>query len=221
MKCSLLPDDRVPLLREYGLGNLNTGAAWLFCYEKGECLSNEGQKPEYIQFIISGNIKISVSASNGRTVLLCFDGPGDIIGSIELLANTPYTATAQALTDVHCIAVAMQPHLDFFKTDVDFLNYLCTDLSHAFARSSKNAATNILYPLQTRLCSFINGMAQNGVFCENLTETSELLATSYRHLLRCLDGLCAEGILQKRGKAYHILNAAELQTRAEDYYILR
>lgn len=218
MTRSALPARLVPELVRYGLGNLDLSQALFFDYKKGECLSHEGQVPEFIQFIINGTVKVSVNASNGRTMMFCFDGPGDIIGSIELLSGALYTATAHCVTDVQCIAVAMNANMDFFKNDVDFLNYLCTDLSRNFARSSKNAATNVLYPLQTRLCSYISVTAQDSIFRESLTETSELLGTSYRHLLRCLDKLCTDGILEKQGRSYRISDTKKLRRLADDYY---
>lgn len=217
-KCPL-PPEMTAQLTQYGLGAIDPAAPLLFRYKKGECLSIEGQMPEVIQFIISGTVKVSVYASNGRSMMFCFNGPGNIIGSIELLSASAFTATAIAVGEVLCIAVPIAPCWDFFNSDVDFLRYLCSDLSYSFAHSSRNAATNILYPLETRLCSYIGVTAQAGVFNERLTETAELLGTSYRHLLRCLDGLCGRGILSKQPKGYRVTDAAELDRLASDYYV--
>ncbi len=217
-----LPAACRPLLAQYGLADIDPAALWLHLYEKGEYLCHLETEVEYILFILEGRVKVSVSSAAGRTMMFCFDGPGDVIGSIEVMDGLPYSATAQAVTPVACIAAARLPNLEFFRTNVPFLNFLCRNLSEAFARSSKNSATNILYPLETRLCSYVAMTQEGGHFTEKLTETCELLGTSYRHLLRTLDALCTDAVLQKLpGGGYAVKNPAELERRAERYYSLR
>lgn len=221
MKRETLPKSYYHHLAPLGLGNINRTGLMLYRFDKGEYICRAGEEVEYIFYIITGRCKISVTAANGRTVMFCFDIPGDILGSIEALGGYPFTATGQCVMPTECIAVPRAPNTDFFNTDVAFLNHLCHDLSAAFARSSKNAATNILYPLQTRLSSYIVMTQEDGVFSDKLTEVSELLGASYRHLLRTLDKLCADGILEKRRRGYAVLDLEELDRLAEDYYTVR
>jgi len=168
---------------------------------------------------MEGKVKISTTSSGGKTLLICFYQAEGIIGSIEALTDLPATATAQAVTDVVCIAVVIAPNRELLLNSLPFLRYLNTVLSVMFARSSKNNALNILYPLETRLCSYIALTQIDGVFREKLTETGELLGSSYRHLMRTLEALCIKGILEKEGRGgYRIADLPALKTMAEDYY---
>lgn len=213
-----LPEEYRVLLGKYGLAGLDPTGMWLLRYAPGEYLSYEGEQLEYLQIITAGRVKISVSAASGKSLLYCFDTAGDLIGSIELMEQIPCTANAQAVTETSSIAMPMKANLEYFKSNLGFLRYLCTDLSAAFARSSKNSAVNILHPLQTRLCSYIAMTQQGGLFTEKLTETSELLGTSYRHLLRGLEALCRQSVLEKRDVGYQVVDVAALERMAEDYY---
>lgn len=172
-------------------------------------------------YILEGKVKISVASRGGKTLLICFYEAEGIIGSIEALTGKPATATAQAVSDTLCVAVPILSHAGYYHSDPLFLDYLCTTLSVMFARSSRNSAINILHPLQTRLCSYILSMQDNGRFHENLTETSELPGASYRHLLRELARLCSEGILVKERDGYRVARPDRLAELAEDYYTLR
>jgi hypothetical protein len=60
----------------------------------------------------------------------------------------------------------------------------------------------------------------DGYFEESKTVLSEILGTSYRHLLRTLDSLCAKGVLGKEGKGYSILDEDALTSIGEDYYMV-
>ncbi|MCL2035286.1 MAG: cyclic nucleotide-binding domain-containing protein [Oscillospiraceae bacterium] len=204
---------------KYGLADLVAVPPMLFRYKRGEYLCMEGDALHYMLYVVEGKIKVSTTSKNGKTLLVCFYQAEGIIGSIEVLTDYPATATAQAATDVVCMAVAISPNRKLLQNSLPFLRYLNTVLSMMFARSSKNAALNLLYPLKTRVCSYIALAQIDGVFRENLTETSELLGASYRHLVRVLENLCAKGILEKEGRrCYRIADPSKLKAMAEDYY---
>src|SRR5262249_49303270 len=47
--------------------------------------------------IESGKVKLSVSSSNGRTAIVKIAQPGEFLGVIETLVNSPYLATAEVV----------------------------------------------------------------------------------------------------------------------------
>ncbi|MEG2718091.1 MAG: helix-turn-helix domain-containing protein, partial [Clostridia bacterium] len=73
-------------------------------------------------------------------------------------------------------------------------------------------------PLQARLCSYIRIVCANGFFHEKLTELAELLGTSYRHLLRTLDALCAQGVLSREENGFRVMDEEALQRLGGDAY---
>lgn len=75
-------------------------------------------------------------------------------------------------------------------------------------------STTIIDSLENRLASVILKNADENLIKPNLTEWSELLCTSYRHLLRNLKDFCNRGILEKQGKKYLILDLETLKKMA-------
>ena len=78
-------------------------------------------------------------------------------------------------------------------------------------RSSKNSSINLLYPLENRVASYIIsiGVKEDSKyfkFDETLTIISELLGTSYRHLLRTLNKLVDKKILSREKDLYIVLD---------------
>lgn len=219
MRRTPLPPELYHTLAQHGLGSLPPQQAYLHVYEAGEYISREGELLDCVQFIIKGKVKVSVSSPEGRTLLFCFDTPGDIIGSIELFGDQIATANGECIVATEAIGVPIEANLDFFSTDVDFLYYLCCDLSAAFAASSRNAAGNVLYSLETRLSSYIVMMQRDGIFRDKLVDTAELLGASYRHLLRVFHNFCKMGVLGKEGRSYRILQPEQLEAIGEGYYL--
>lgn len=83
-------------------------------YPSGAVLYLEKQDPRGVFVLCAGEVKLSISSSAGKTLILRIAKPGEILGLMAVLANTPYEATAETL---HPCQVA------FIRRD-DFLNLL-------------------------------------------------------------------------------------------------
>jgi CRP/FNR family transcriptional regulator, cyclic AMP receptor protein len=83
-------------------------------YPGGAILYLEKQDPRGVFVLCAGAVKLSISSSAGKTLILRIAKPGEILGLMAVLANTPYEVTAETL---HPCQVA------FIRRD-DFLNLL-------------------------------------------------------------------------------------------------
>lgn len=220
MKSMPVPPQYADKLAQFGLDGPLPAPPFLCCFDKGEYLCREGEELAYIMYVVKGRLKISVTSATGRTLLIRFTQDWGIIGSLEVLSDRVATASNLAITPAEAIAVPLAPNLAYLRQSQPFLLYLATTMSVLFVESSKNNAINMLHPLKPRLCSYIVLTQENGLFTEKLTDTAELLGISYRHLLRALEGLCKEGLLQKQPRGYRVLNLSQLSHLAEDYYLL-
>ena len=79
-------------------------------FKRGEALMHTGQVASDVLILRAGRVKVSATTSNGRTVLLAFRGPGDLVGELAALDDSPRSATIVALEPVDALALA---HADF------------------------------------------------------------------------------------------------------------
>jgi len=80
----------------------------------GAVLFLEKQDPRGVFVLCAGEVKLSISSSAGKTLILRIAKPGEILGLMAVLGNTPYEVTAETL---HSCQVA------FIRRD-DFMNLL-------------------------------------------------------------------------------------------------
>lgn len=66
---------------------------------RGDVIFHEGDVGDRVFLILTGKIKISRAATDGRENLLAVLGPGDLFGELSLFDPGPRTGTASALTD--------------------------------------------------------------------------------------------------------------------------
>jgi CRP/FNR family putative post-exponential-phase nitrogen-starvation transcriptional regulator len=209
------------LLLKYGLPSADHGDVVRLLYEPGEYVLLEGGPIDYLYFVVSGKAKVLQVVSNGRQLVLCYFVSNGVMGDVELMAGRHEAfSTVQAVSRLTCIGIPLSRYASTLKSNIVFINNMGKELSDKVMRSGFNGTIKILLPLEAKLCAYILQTADGGVFREKKTELAELLGTSYRHLLRCLDKLCTDGVLQKKPSGYQIANLQALNNRAGDLYVL-
>jgi CRP-like cAMP-binding protein len=215
MQKQKLPQAYAVRLEEYGLGDLDLSGAVLLKLDRGEWLLNEGHPIDYLYFLLSGKAAVSSSAENGRCLLLCYYISEGIIGDIEMMTGRRNAISSmQAITPLTCIGLPLERYAPELLNNLPFVLRAAAGIAEKLNDSVKNCTATILQPFEQRLCVYILQSAHDGCFHETLTNVADQLGSSYRHLLRCLQRLCGEGLLEKRKSGYYLLNREALEERA-------
>ncbi|MEN1936609.1 transcriptional regulator YeiL [Paenibacillus sp. 102] len=197
----------------------------LLLFKKNEHICKENEDIHYLYFFVEGKAKAYNTLSNGKSVLLCFYDSLQVLGDVELIHSQKTASNVQVMADSYCIGIPLEKVRERLLQDATFLRYICGSLSQKLNRLSKNSTINLLYPLENRLASYILATGerltyneQKIIFNGNLTETSELLGTSYRHLLRTLNTLCDKSIIRKNKGYFEVINLDFLKELGADVY---
>jgi len=197
----------------------------LFKFDRGEYLYSDGDYLNYFMFYVEGKAKVFSRLSNGKSLLLSFYQPLEILGDIELFNDEHVTVNVKTITESYCVGIHIDYVRQYLTEDNKFLRFLCQGLGNKLNRCSNNSAINLLYPLENRLASYIVAIdtkdfseSNNLTFYDSLTEISELLGTSYRHLHRTVNNFVDKGILEKSKSGYIIIDKKPLDKMANDLY---
>lgn len=189
----------------------------LFCFGKGEIIFHKGIDLKYMYFLVKGKIKIYMLQDNGKLLLIRLNQPLNIFGDIELLTDYQPQCHVESLDESICIGIEMSKLRETACNDVKFLQFIVKNLSSKLYTLSNSATINVLYPLESRLASFILSICNDSssnereVTIPKLTEIATLLGTSYRHLNRTFSQLIHKGIIQKKKGIIIIENLEELE----------
>lgn len=210
------PEERKQLAR-YGVP---AGEIVSLCYreyEAGEWICHDGADAQDLFFLLQGRAKVFIPADTGENLILClYDGAG-VIDDMELfLEEGIYHVSCRAIGRVAGLSFPLAENRAALLASNQFLAKTCLSFAGSLRRS-RNHFSNILYPLEDRVCSYIAVTEKAGKWRENLSQTAELLGVSYRHLARTLQGLCGQGILRKEGRTYWIADRAALDGRAREF----
>lgn len=173
-------------------------------YKRDEWIIQEGQRPDFLFYVMEGKAKIYVTHQNGKVSLINFINAHDYIGEMELLNEVYYTKGIQASSKTICFALPFHSCRSKILDDAKFLRELTKFLSIKATNMAAKYSQSLAFPLENRLADFILQTADEEVYKEKHVTVCDFLGVSYRHLLHMLAQFCDKGYLQKEGRHYRI-----------------
>ncbi|MCK5731510.1 MAG: Crp/Fnr family transcriptional regulator [Tenericutes bacterium] len=182
-------------------------------YNKGDFIVHEGDQLESMIFILSGKVKIYQNYENGKTLLLQIMEGLTFIGDIEYFLERPAECSVEALNTVKAIKLNFSYIHKKLRHNILFLDHMLIQISRKILDTNKYASLNLMYPLDTRLASYILSI-KDDLFdtgkLTSITDVANQLGTSYRHLERRLKKLEDGSIIERNNKTIKILNNEKL-----------
>jgi CRP/FNR family cyclic AMP-dependent transcriptional regulator len=63
---------------------------------RGSAVVREGDRTDFVYFVLTGNLKVMVSDEDGREVILTILGQGEMFGEMGVLDDSPRSASVVA-----------------------------------------------------------------------------------------------------------------------------
>jgi len=196
-----------------------SGCFELFQYDKDEFIIHEGQINDYLFFVLNGTVKCFSYTISGKVQFITYLHHAQSIGLAGSIWRKPAISNIQATEPCDCLALSLVRYRDELMNDNKFLCYLCFQLGDILQNSNRRMQVIQCTSAESKLASVIlSSVSDDGTCHLNLSSTAEVVGTTYRHILRMLSRLCANGILEKQGKDYIIKDAVYLSMCSEESY---
>lgn len=101
-------------------------------YPKRAILFMEGQMPRGIFVLCEGQVKLSLSARDGKTLILKIVEPGEVLGLSATISGKPYELTAETITPCQVNFVKREDLLCFLKENSDACFRVAEQLSDKY-----------------------------------------------------------------------------------------
>ncbi len=195
-------------------------------FNRGEYLARSGEPLDHFMFFVRGRAKIYTVMENGKSYLLSFYEPMQVIGDVELM-NDPKMGCnchVEALIECDCLAIPMELMVDKFFEDTSFLRAVGKSLAIKTYQESMASSVNLLYTLESRLAAYILALAidkSEVILDESYSDMADLLGTSYRHLARVMNKFVEDGLISKSKKSILILDQDGMQDHAGELILFR
>jgi CRP/FNR family transcriptional regulator, cyclic AMP receptor protein len=191
---------------------------------RGERLFAEGDTGDKLYIIISGKIKLTKAAPDGRENLLSVHGPGEMFGELSLFDPVPRTASATAVTDAELAGLAHEDVRAWLSSRPEVAIHLLQALAQRLRRINEVKADLVFTDVPGRVAKALLDLAErfgvqnsDGIQVNHdLTqeELAQLVGASRETVNKALADFAARGWIQLAAKSVLVVDTDRLRKRA-------
>jgi CRP/FNR family transcriptional regulator, cyclic AMP receptor protein len=126
-------------------------------YAAGAIVFSQGDPGDALYGVVTGKVRISASAPDGKEMFLNIMEPGDTFGEIALLDGNPRTATASAMAPCELLVIMREPFLNLLQREstlsIHLLRLLCQRIRWTSGLAEDSALLAVPARLARRLLS--------------------------------------------------------------------
>jgi CRP/FNR family transcriptional regulator len=104
----------------------------------------DGQNPRGIFVLCKGRVKLSLTSSNGKTLILKIAEPGEVLGLSATISGHPYELTAETIDPCQINFVKREDFLRFLKEQRDACFRVAQQLSDKYNESCGEVRSLVL-----------------------------------------------------------------------------
>ncbi len=191
---------------------------------RGERLFTEGDTGDRLYIILSGKIKLTKAAPDGRENLLSVHGPGEMFGELSLFDPVPRTSSATAITDAQLAGLAHDALRTWLSTRPEVAMHLLQALAQRLRRINEVKADLVFTDVPGRVAKALLDLSERfgvqtpeGVQVNHdLTqeELAQLVGASRETVNKALADFAARGWIQLAAKSVLVTDTDRLRKRA-------
>ena len=179
--------------------------------EKGQILFTQGDKGEFVWFLIDGSIKLFKSNSDGKECVVRFVAPNDIFAEILFSDAQNYPVSAIAVKKSKLLGINTNGFFKLIKESGEFSSHYIAAITKRlryFVNMIENLTTT---DVQSRFLSYLNHAVneQNSNRIELSVPKKDialLLGTTPENFSRTLKKLANDGIIKVEGMVITLLD---------------
>ncbi|MNS73259.1 Regulatory protein YeiL [compost metagenome] len=186
----------------------------LYSFEQGELICSQGEPAHNLYVLVKGKVKIYTTSAEGKTLILSFKTPLDVIGDIEYVQGIEIINTVEAVSSVVMIGIHHRWLVKYAQDYPPFLQFLLGIITQKFFLKSNFLSFNLMHPVEVRLASYLLSVSyddsdskfEGQLSSLSLKDAANLIGTSYRHLNRVIQKFCAEGLIERSKGSIRVKN---------------
>jgi CRP/FNR family transcriptional regulator, cyclic AMP receptor protein len=193
-------------------------------FDRGERLFSEGDQGDRLYIILSGKIKLTRAAPDGRENLVSVHGPGEMFGELSLFDPIPRTSSATAITQAELAGLAHADLRTFLATRPEVAMHLLQALAQRLRRINDVKADLVFTDVPGRVAKALldlserfgvqtpEGMQVNHDLTQE--ELAQLVGASRETVNKALADFAARGWIHLAAKSVLISDTDRLRKRA-------
>lgn len=190
-------------------------------YPAGSVLFLEKQDPRGVFVLCAGQVKLSISSSAGKTLILRIAKPGEILGLMAAMSGSPYEVTAETIHPCQVAYVRRDDFLRFVAKHPEAYQGVVKQLTSLYDGACEQLRTvGLSASAPERLARLLLNWSADGKQTQQGTqitipltheEIAEFVGTTRETVTRTLSDFKTRNLLTLQGSTMMISNRAALE----------
>ncbi|WP_421722899.1 Crp/Fnr family transcriptional regulator [Bauldia sp.] len=184
----------------------------------GDTLFDQGDDSDALYIVVTGIVRIYLTADDSREATINLLEEGEVIGEIALLDGLPRSAGAAALTEVRLIVIPRDPFLEMLESTPKLARQIILMLCERLRAANAQVDQAIFHDLRYRLLGLlrqlavIHGRVEKDVAIVDMELTqgtlAQMLGSSREAVNKQLRALAKENRIRVNGPHIEIFRGA-------------
>ena len=124
-------------------------------FKRGEILVEQGKKTDALFIVLTGRIRVLMTDSKGREVILATLTSGDYVGEMSLIDNAPHSATVVADQQVDVLVLGRDSFLRCLGENTEMAHAVMRVLVQRLRKASENISSLALVGVYGRVAKVL------------------------------------------------------------------
>lgn len=193
-------------------------------YRRDSVVFVQGEYGTRCYVILSGSVKISAYAPDGREAVLAVLGPGDVFGELSLFDEAPRSADATVIEEAELLSLDDAALTEAVRAHPELAVSLLAVLSRRLRRANERFQDAAFFDVTGRVARRLADLsARHGVTGEDgvlvdvpLSQESlaKMIGATRESVNKALAGLTRRGLVRRSGQRYVLTDVEGLRDRA-------
>ncbi|WP_309119693.1 Crp/Fnr family transcriptional regulator [Paenibacillus sp.] len=196
--------------------------AAVYVFAQGENICVQGEPASTLYVLVKGKIKVFHNSPEGKTLVLSFRTPLEVIGDLEYIGGDAIHNYVEAVTEASMIGISYRALRESGEDHAPLLRFLLEMMVKKLNYRTNHSSLNLMYPVEARFSNYLLSVCcdetdarfRGRLPVANVQDTANLLGTSYRHLNRVIRKLCDEGLIERNKSYIQVLEPERLKRLA-------
>lgn len=191
--------------------------------KRGDHLFNAGGYPKGVYWLKAGKVKIYQESPGGQKQTHYIYSDGDLIGFRQFIANEPHPVSAALLEDSTYVMIPGDTFRQLINHSPVFARNMLTALAREFTVWMNRMTVYTTYPVKDRVTLALLILSEQyhasglpkGEITMTRTELAEYVGATLETVVRVLNKMKTEGLVEIQGRSIIIKNVGQLMKLIE------
>lgn len=193
-------------------------------YRRDSVVFVQGEFGRRCYTLLTGSVKISAYAPDGREAVLAVLGPGDVFGELSLFDDAPRSADATVIEEAELLSLDDAALTEAARHHPDLALSLLRVLARRLRRANERFQDAAFFDVTGRVAKRLADLAgahgvedADGMLVDvplSQESLANMIGATRESVNKALSGLTRRGLVRRRGQRYVITDVEELRDRA-------